>query len=244
MRALILVDIQNDFCTGGTLAVPQGEAIVPVANRLMSLVDRVVATQDWHPARHGSFAVNHAGRKPFEMGELGGLPQVLWPAHCVEWTGGAQFHPQLDTRRIARVFPKGTDPMIDSYSGFFDNGFGPQERTEPAEQGDALRGIGEPVPPRSGAREGGAQRRKKATGLGDWLKAQRVEEVLVCGLATDYCVKATAIDAAQLGFSTVLVEDACRGVGLKPTDISEAIVAMREAGIIITTAAALSAAGG
>jgi len=208
MRALILVDIQNDFCTGGALAVPQGETIVPVANRLMSLVDVVVATQDWHPVEHGSFAVNHPDRKPFELAELGGLPQVLWPAHCVQWTGGALFHPELDTRRIARVFPKGTDPGIDSYSGFFDNG------------------------------------RRKATGLGDWLTAQRVTEVLICGLATDYCVKATAIDAAGLGFRTTLVEDACRGVGLQLTDIPAALSGMRQAGVVITTAAALRAQGG
>lgn len=203
MRALILVDIQNDFCTGGALAVPQGEAVVPVANRLMSLADVVVATQDWHPADHGSFAANHPGRKPFELAELGGLPQVLWPAHCVQWTGGAQFHPGLDTRRIARVFPKGTDPGIDSYSGFFDNG------------------------------------RRKATGLGDWLKAQRVDDVLVCGLATDYCVKATAIDAAGLGFRTTLVEDACRGVGLQAQDITAALTAIGQAGVTITTYAGL-----
>ena len=204
MRALILVDIQNDFCTGGALAVPQGESVVPVANRLMALSDLVVATQDWHPATHGSFAANHPGRKPFEMAELGGLPQVLWPAHCVEWTGGAQFHPSLDTRRIARVFPKGTDPGIDSYSGFFDNG------------------------------------RKKATGLGDWLKAQRVDEVLVCGLATDYCVKATAVDAAGLGFRVTVVEDACRGVALSPDDVPKAFAAMREAGVAVAGSATLS----
>ena len=201
MRALILVDIQNDFCTGGALAVPQGEAVVPIANRLMSLADVVVATQDWHPADHGSFAANHPGRKLFELADLGGLPQVLWPAHCMQWTGGAQFHPELDTRRITRVFPKGTDPEIDSYSGFFDNG------------------------------------QRKATGLGDWLKAQRVEEVLVCGLATDYCVKATAIDAVRLGFRTTLVEDACRGVGLQAQDIPVALTAMRQAGVVITTMA-------
>ena len=201
MRALILVDIQNDFCTGGALAVPQGEAVVPIANCLMPLADVVVATQDWHPADHGSFAVNHPGRKLFELTDLGGLPQVLWPAHCVQWTGGAQFHPELDPRRITRVFPKGTDPEIDSYSGFFDNG------------------------------------QRKATGLGDWLKAQRVEEVLVCGLATDYCVKATAIDAVRLGFRTTLVEDACRGVGLQAQDIPAALTAMRQTGVVITTMA-------
>ena len=208
MKALILVDIQNDFCPGGALAVADGDAVVPVANRLMGAVDVVVATQDWHPADHGSFAGNHPGTQVFTMGELAGLPQVMWPHHCVQWTGGAQFHPGLDTRRIARVFPKGTDAAIDSYSGFFDNG------------------------------------RRKATGLGEWLKATGVTEVLVCGLATDYCVKATAIDAAQLGFRTVLVEDACRGVGMAPTDVPDALAAMRAAGVVITRAAALVAAGG
>jgi nicotinamidase/pyrazinamidase len=197
MKALILVDIQNDFCPGGALAVADGDAVVPVANRLMSAVDLVVATQDWHPADHGSFASNNPGKQVFHIGDLAGLPQVMWPDHCVQWTGGAQFHPGLDTRRIARVFPKGTDATIDSYSGFFDNG------------------------------------RRKTTGLGEWLKMTGVAEVLVCGLATDYCVKATAIDAAQLGFRTVLVEDACRGVGMRPAD---ALAAMRAAGVRITDA--------
>jgi nicotinamidase/pyrazinamidase len=203
MQALILVDIQNDFCTGGALAVPGGEAIVPIANRLMSSVDLVVATQDWHPAEHGSFAANHPGRQPFELGELGGLSQVLWPPHCVAWSGGAQFHPGLDTRRIARVFPKGTDPGIDSYSGFFDNG------------------------------------RRKATGLGDWLRVQGVDALIICGLATDYCVKATAIDAAQLGFRTTLAEDACRGVGMTADAIPAAVREMAAAGVRVATSAAL-----
>lgn len=197
--ALILVDIQNDFCTGGALAVPGGEEVVPLANRLMASVDLVVATQDWHPAGHGSFAVNQPGRRPFEMADLGGLPQVLWPAHCVQWTGGAQFHPGLDTARIHRVFPKGTDAGIDSYSGFFDNG------------------------------------KRKATGLDDWLRAQGVDAVRVCGLATDYCVKATAIDAVQLGFRTVVIEDACRGVGLQAGDVAAAVATMRAAGVVVTT---------
>lgn len=199
MKALILVDIQNDFCPGGALAVADGDTVVSVANHLMNAVDLVVATQDWHPANHGSFASNHVGKKAFDMGDLAGLPQVMWPDHCVQWTGGAQFHPGLDTKRVARVFPKGTDATIDSYSGFFDNG------------------------------------KRKATGLGDWLKAKGVTEVLICGLATDYCVKATAIDAAQLGFHTVLVEDACRGVAMKATDIPDALAAMRAAGVVIQT---------
>ena len=199
MQALILVDIQNDFCPGGALAVADGDAVVAVANRVMERFDLVVATQDWHPPEHGSFAVNQVGRKPFELGEFAGLPQVLWPPHCVQWTGGAQFHPGLDTRKIARVFPKGTDPAIDSYSGFFDNG------------------------------------RRKATGLGDWLRAQGVDAVAVCGLATDYCVKATALDAIGLGLRTMLIRDACRGVGLQPEDIPAALTALAEAGVRIST---------
>ncbi|MBA3700253.1 MAG: bifunctional nicotinamidase/pyrazinamidase [Planctomycetes bacterium] len=197
MKALILVDIQNDFCPGGALAVADGDAVVAVANRLMSTVDLVVATQDWHPANHGSFASNNPGRKLFDLGDLGGLPQVMWPDHCVQWTGGAQFHPGLDTKRITRVFPKGTDATIDSYSGFFDNG------------------------------------KRKATGLGDWLKAMGVTEVLICGLATDYCVKATAIDAAGLGFTTRLMLDGCRGVGMQANHIPDALAAMQAAGVQI-----------
>ena len=195
---LILVDIQNDFCPGGALAVPNGDEVVAVANRIQSYFDLVVATQDWHPADHGSFACNHAGKNPFELGELAGLPQVLWPAHCIQNTEGAEFHPQLDLGKVAKVFPKGTDTEIDSYSGFFDNG------------------------------------KRMATGLGDWLKAQGVTDVFVCGLATDYCVKATAIDAAELGFKTTLIEDACRGVGLGAKDIADALQAMKSAGVGIT----------
>jgi len=197
-KCLILVDIQNDFCPGGALAVPDGDAVVPIANRLQERYDLVVATKDWHPADHGSFAANHPGRKPFELAELGGLPQVLWPTHCVQGTHGAAFHPLLATVRIAKIFPKGTDRTIDSYSGFFDNG------------------------------------KKKATGLGDWLKAHGVTDVAVCGLATDYCVKATAIDAVHLGFRTTLIESACRGVGLGKADITDALAAMRTAGVTFT----------
>ena len=197
MHALILVDIQNDFCPGGALAVPDGDAVVAAANRAIAASRLVVATQDWHPADHGSFAINQPGRKPYELGELAGLPQVLWPAHCVQWTGGAQFHPGLDTRRIARVFPKGTDATIDSYSGLFDNG------------------------------------RRKSTGLGEWLRAQGVDAVSVCGLATDFCVKATALDAIGLGLRVTLLADACRGVGLTPSDVADALAAMAQAGVVI-----------
>jgi len=195
MKTLILVDLQNDFLPGGALAVPDGDAIIPVANRLQAAFPLVVATQDWHPANHGSFAANHPGRKMFEQIELDGLPQTLWPVHCAQGTAGAELAPGLRRERIARIFPKGTDALIDSYSGFFDNGH------------------------------------RKSTGLGEWLKASGVTEVFVCGLATDYCVKFTALDAAQLGFKTHFIEDASRGVNLQPDDVRNAIAEMNRAGI-------------
>jgi nicotinamidase/pyrazinamidase len=195
MKALILVDIQNDFLPGGALAVPDGDQVIPVANALQSAFPLVVATQDWHPPDHGSFAANHPGRKIFEQIDLHGLPQTLWPMHCVQNTTGAELAPALKHERIARVFPKGTEPGIDSYSGFFDNGH------------------------------------RKSTGLGEWLKTQGVSEVFVCGLATDYCVKFTALDAAQLGFKTHVIEDASRGVNLQPDDVRKAIEEMQRAGV-------------
>jgi len=195
MDALILVDLQNDFCSGGALAVPDGDAVVSVANALLPRFSLVVATQDNHPASHLSFAQSHPGKSVYELIDLDGLPQVLWPVHCVAGTHGADFHPQLDTARITRVFPKGTDPRIDSYSGFFDNG------------------------------------KRNATGLGDYLREAHVSDVYVMGLATDYCVKWTALDAVRLGFEVHLVEDGCRGVGLNPGDIAEALQALRAAGV-------------
>lgn len=197
MKALILVDLQNDFLPGGALGVPEGDAVIPVANRVQEMFDLIVATQDWHPDTHGSFATNHPNRKPGELHELGGLPQVLWPVHCVQNTGGAAFAPGLQTKRITRIFPKGTDPDIDSYSGFFDNG------------------------------------RKKATGLGDYLKGLGTTDVYVLGLATDYCVKATALDAQQLGFQTHVILDGCRDVNLQPGDVDRAIAELRQAGVNI-----------
>src|SRR6266536_1426580 len=201
MKALILVDIQNDFLPGVALAVPEGDAVIPVANRLQSAFPVVVATQDWHAANHGSFAASHPGKKVFEQIDLNGLPQTLWPTHCVQGTAGAELATGLQRDRIAKIFPKGTDPAIDSYSGFFDNGH------------------------------------RKATGLGDWLKAKGVSDVFVCGLATDYCVKSTALDAVGLGFKTHLVEDACRGVNLRPNDVKGAIEEMRRAGVEVVNSA-------
>ncbi|HEY5751560.1 MAG TPA: bifunctional nicotinamidase/pyrazinamidase [Chthoniobacterales bacterium] len=197
MRALIIVDLQNDFVKGGALAVPEGETLVPLINELQPNYDLVVATQDWHPADHGSLVTNHPGHQPGDVIDLNGLPQILWPAHCVQGTPGADFVPGLDQDRWAAVFRKGTDSGIDSYSGFFDNG------------------------------------RRKATGLGDYLKQRGVTEVHVLGLATDYCVKFTALDAASLGFKTALISAASRGVNLQPGDVDKAIKEMRTAGVEI-----------
>lgn len=203
MRALILVDIQNDFLPGGALAVPDGDAVVPVANALMPRFSLVVATQDWHPAGHGSFAAQHPGRAPGQVITLGGVPQVLWPTHCVQHTRGAEFAAGLERARIGRVFVKGTDPEIDSYSGFFDNG------------------------------------RRKATGLGEFLREAGVDEVTVLGLATDYCVKFTALDALSLGLRVQLVVDGCRGVELQAGDCARAIAEVRAAGGVVVTSAEL-----
>lgn len=197
MKALILVDIQNDFLPGGALAVPGGDEIVALANDLMEEFEIVVATQDWHPPDHGSFAANHSGKEVFESIELDGLPQTLWPVHCVWDTLGAEFASGLEVCRITRVFQKGTRPEVDSYSGFHDNG------------------------------------RRHSTGMAEWLREQGVTHLTVCGLATDYCVKFTALDAVSEGFQVTFALAACRGVNLTVGDVDKAVEEMRGAGIDI-----------
>lgn len=179
MKALIIVDIQNDFVAGGSLEVPFGEQIIPLVNELSTRFDLVVATQDWHPASHKSFASNHDGKKAFDNIISGGLDQVLWPDHCVQGSTGAAFHHDLNMNRVEAIFRKGMDPEIDSYSGFYDNGH------------------------------------KKSTGLEGYLKSRGVREVYVCGLAGDYCVYFTAMDALKAGFKTYLIEDATRSINNK-----------------------------
>jgi nicotinamidase/pyrazinamidase len=193
--ALLLIDLQNDFCPLGALPVEEGDLVIPIANALIPHFDTIVATQDWHPANHGSFAANHPWRKPGQVIDLHGLPQVLWPIHCVQDSFGAEFVQELNQEKITKVFTKGTDPTIDSYSGFFDNDH------------------------------------RKATGMGDWLKEQGIDTVYVMGLATDYCVKFTALDALELGFTTYLIEDASRGVNLSPGDVDNAVAEMSEKGV-------------
>ncbi len=195
MKALIVVDIQNDFVEGGALAVAGGLSIVPVVNELMNRFELVVGTQDWHPAEHGSFAANHPGRHPGEIIDLHGLTQTLWPVHCVMGSYGAEFVAGLDSWQFEAIFRKGTHPAIDSYSGFFDNG------------------------------------RRKSTGLSGYLRDKGIRQVYVCGLATDYCVKATAIDAAREGFETFVIADAIMGVNLKADDSLLALEEMKKHGI-------------
>jgi nicotinamidase/pyrazinamidase len=194
MKTLLLIDIQNDFLPGGALAVPEGDQIIPIVNELMPQFDLIVATQDWHPADHASFAVNHAGLAVFDQIELDGLPQTLWPVHCVQDTGGALLAAALNQGLIARVFPKGMNARIDSYSGFYDNGH------------------------------------RAATGMGDWLREQGVRELTIAGLATDYCVKFTVLDALSEGFGVKVLAKACRGVNLSPGDVDRALADMAAAG--------------
>ena len=197
MNALIVVDLQNDFMDDGALPVDGAYEVVSVANAAMKRFDIVVATQDWHPADHGSFASNHPKREPGEVIELDGLSQVLWPEHCVQGDAGSEFVNGLDTKHFTEVFRKGTDPAIDSYSGFFDNGH------------------------------------RKSTGLAEWLRGRGVTHVFVLGVAIDYCVKFTALDAAEQGFSTSLILDGCAGVDLKAGDMDRAVADMRAAGVRI-----------
>lgn len=206
MHALIVVDVQNDFVPGGALAVREGDQVVPIVNSLMPRFALVVATQDWHPRDHGSFAANHPGARVGDTIDLHGLPQVLWPVHCVQNTPGAAFVAELDCVRFARIFQKGVDRDVDSYSGFFDNG------------------------------------RRRATGLGDYFRECGVDHIFVGGLATDYCVKFTALDARTLGFRTTLIRDACRGVELKSGDVSAALAEMTRAGVRIITSDEVDAA--
>ncbi|WP_114395630.1 bifunctional nicotinamidase/pyrazinamidase [Oleisolibacter albus] len=175
--ALLLVDIQRDFCPGGALAVTDGAAVVPLANDLARRFPLVVLTQDWHPAGHGSFASTH-GRPDFSTIEMPYGPQVLWPDHCVQGTAGAAFHPDLETGHAALVLRKGMHRNIDSYSAFFEN----DHRT--------------------------------STGLAGYLRERGVRRVVLCGLATDFCVSWSAEDAVRCGFEAVIVEDACRAIDL------------------------------
>ena len=203
-RALVLVDLQNDFVTPGALPVPGGAEVVPIANRLTKEFELVVATQDWHPANHQSFVSQHPQLSVGSQFQMGGLPQIVWPDHCVQGSHGANFVADLNLQQIDYVVRKGTDRQIDSYSGFFDNG------------------------------------KQKSTDLHDYLQQQEIGQLYVMGLATDYCVKCTVLDALEQGYNTYLILDGCRGVDLQPGDVDRAIEQMRKRGAMVISSKTLS----
>lgn len=200
MDCLLLVDLQNDFMPGGALAVPNGDEVIAVANQLAARFEFVVASQDWHPPQHHSFASQHRGRRPGETIQLRGVTQVLWPDHCVQGTHGAEFHQGLDQGQVSEVVQKGTALDIDSYSAFFDNA------------------------------------RLRSTGLGERLRERDVGTVFLLGLATDYCVKFSALDAASLSFKVKVVPEGCRGIDLNAGDVQRSWDELRAAGVEIVAA--------
>lgn len=191
---LLVIDVQNDFCPGGALAVADGDAVVPVVNRLAARFDHVVLTQDWHPAGHSSFATSHPGAAPFSEIAMPYGPQTLWPDHCIQGSAGAAFHPNLAIDRAELVIRKGFRVAIDSYSAFFEND------------------------------------RKTPTGLAGYLRERGLRRVVMAGLATDYCVQYSALDARRLGFETIVVLAGCRAIDLGGS-LAVATAAMREAGV-------------
>jgi nicotinamidase/pyrazinamidase len=197
--ALVVIDVQNDFCAGGALAVPGGAEIVPLVNRLMARFDTVILTQDWHPADHISFAANHLRKHEFETISLPYGTQVLWPSHCVIGSDGAAFHPALNTAGAHLVIRKGFRAAVDSYSAFLEAD------------------------------------RATNTGLDGYLRARGITDVVLCGLALDYCVAWSALDARRLGFAATVVEDACRAIDLNGS-LAAARTAMQAAGVGLSNA--------
>jgi nicotinamidase/pyrazinamidase len=208
-RAFIIVDVQNDFLPTGALPVPGGGEVIPLINRLQTHFDFVVATQDWHPADHQSFASNHPGKKPGDVIELQGDLQILWPDHCVQNSSGAEFAGELHREGWRKVFRKGTRSTMDSYSGFLEGTQKLRDRVS------TLHGNDHP----------------HSTGLEEYLKIHGIRKVYIAGLALDYCVKFTALDARRLGFDVTVIPDACRAVHLRPHDGELATQEMKAAGI-------------
>jgi nicotinamidase/pyrazinamidase len=195
--ALLIVDVQHDFVAGGALEVKNGDTIIHTINKLQDKFDLIVATQDWHPENHKSFASQHKKKKVGDLIKLNGIEQFLWPDHCIENTFGSELVLELNQSKIEKIIQKGNNPEIDSYSGFFEND------------------------------------KKTKTELDEYLLGKDVDTVYICGLATDYCVKYTAIDAAKLGYETYLIEDACKGVNINPDDSEKAISEMKKVGVIV-----------
>ncbi|WP_420327012.1 bifunctional nicotinamidase/pyrazinamidase [Mameliella sp.] len=196
MHALIVIDVQNDFCPGGALAVERGDEIVQPINALMAEFDAVVLTQDWHPAGHSSFASTHEGKAPFDMVEMPYGPQVLWPDHCIQGSPGANFHTELEVDRADLIIRKGFRPAIDSYSAFFENDH------------------------------------QTPTGLEGYLRTRGIDRLTMVGLATDFCVNFSAVDAAKLGFAVTVRQDLCRGIDLDGS-LAAALGGMKEAGVTL-----------
>lgn len=194
MKALVIVDVQNDFCPGGALAVPGGDEIIRPINSILGNFDCIVQTQDWHPGDHLSFASNHDGKAPYDSIEMEYGTQVLWPDHCIQGTEGAEFHPGLSTKPIQMNVRKGFRKHIDSYSAFFENDH------------------------------------KTITGLHGYLQERNIDKLYVAGLATDFCVKWTVLDAIDLDYKVVMVEDAVRGIDIEGS-VDEAFKEMKSAGV-------------
>ena len=192
--ALLVIDVQNDFTPGGQLAVPEGDLIVPLINRLSSLFKQVIVAQDWHPAGHASFASSHPGRKPYDVIQLPYGEQTLWPDHCVQATPGAEFHAGLDLPHAQLIIRKGCNPDIDSYSAFLEAD------------------------------------RATTTGLAGYLKERGIDTVYMVGLALDFCVMFSALDARAAGFNAIVVTDACRAIDLNGS-LAAAIERMQVAGV-------------
>ena len=193
---LIITDVQNDFCPGGALPVAEGGKIIPVINAISHKFNRVVATQDWHPPGHISFAKTHH-RAPYEVITVSGLQQVLWPEHCLPGSFGADFHKDLDLRGVDLIIRKGRNPGLDSYSTFLEND------------------------------------KETATGLHYYLRGLKIEHAFLCGLATDYCIYNSALDARRLGFQVTVIVDACMGVDMPVGNVAMAIEDMKGHGIRI-----------
>jgi nicotinamidase/pyrazinamidase len=194
MKALVVVDMQVDFLPGGALGCAGADKLIPVINALIPKFPLVVGSKDWHPKNHCSFAATHPGKKVGDVVDVNGIPQILWPVHCVQNTPGAAFDPRVESDLFARVFFKGTDPNIDSYSAFYDNA------------------------------------RKKSTGLSEYLKSLGMNEIFLAGLLTEYCVFYSTQDALKDGFQVTVIEDACKGIDLKPGDTARALEKIKELG--------------
>ena len=201
--AFLVVDVQNDFCPGGALAVSRGDEIVPLINRLGEHFAHVLLTQDWHPRGHRSFASAHPGRLPYETIELAYGPQTLWPDHCVQGSAGAAFHPGLALPQAELILRKGFRAEIDSYSAFYEND------------------------------------RRTPTGLAGYLRERGLERLFLAGIATDYCVAYSALDARRAGFTVTVIEDACRAIDLEGS-LAAALAMMRNAGVAIMPSTAIA----